>query len=890
MGYAAGRMENLMRTALHRWLAMALVVILPLVAFAGIPKNNEPGHFWKDQWIAAERYMLPPHIWGFIIASLAFVGTVAFAIFSYRRPAAIAAPTAPDWSAKQAKTYLRWTLFGFFALYALGFNGAFSVYDDPQNIWMNHVVKEPTWKSLYEIIWGNHRLVNQEWMFLSLFSSFRIAGKQYWVFFITNWLMLPLLLTLVYRLGRELFNNRRIALLGMVFFGFSPILAELVCWMLERGHYFGITFAIASCTTYLAYMRTSADDWRRKLMLYGMAALFYISCQFGKPIFIYIPLWLIFFDVFRRRAVEWMPVWVLAVPLALVGLDQVGVAPLFRWLALDLLDPVLQTALAPPEGAVFPESDSKITSVEAITMTCTVLMWSVRLVVFGGLMVAGKRLVDRLVAGAELATSSRLAWVALVALGVFATLGLDSTVVAPLLTSVGERLAEEDAEDVADMAWTTAGLLARAGVIVVVVAAVSAWFGLRSQRQGGSPLARKTPIPLFIADKVVFLVLMAVFLRKIVEGGASKGRVNTEYIGGSLWNTLALNCNHVLGYLQSAFIPMQTGLRTPWNEPASWLHVTGIPDIFVHGFAPIASFVILLCLAACGFILARRYRWGMLLLAGCGAVVSVGPVANIPVHTVVHAYRYTLSMNVLVSITLGAAALHIIYNTRKDWVRRTAMVLTIAYLSVGAYQTVANLRAWRHPVHLWTRNSDVLYPHDGWSHYYAGKTLQHRKQYELALAHAHLAIKYIPRNSMANRRIGDAYYSLEEFDNAAVYWEKYFRTHRSKITESYSKKLARVGLESMVPRKHRDAIEDILAERELELNGSDTGSGSDSDNGPAPISPDTTPGVQRIIRGIQRRRLEDAGVRNVLPSVVNPPPTEPAPEAPAPETQPAPIP
>ena len=64
-----------MRSALHRWFALALLVLVPMSAWAGIPKNNKTGDFWRDQWKAAEVYMLPPHIWSVIIAIVAIIGT-----------------------------------------------------------------------------------------------------------------------------------------------------------------------------------------------------------------------------------------------------------------------------------------------------------------------------------------------------------------------------------------------------------------------------------------------------------------------------------------------------------------------------------------------------------------------------------------------------------------------------------------------------------------------------------------------------------------------------------------------------------------------------------------------------------------------------------------------
>src|SRR5690606_15347805 len=123
--------------------------------------------------------------------------------------------------------------------------------------------------------------------------------------------------------------------------------------------------------------------------------------------------------------------------------------------------------------------------------------------------------------------------------------------------------------------------------------------------------------------KIPFLAVLGLFLLKIVRGGSDHGRVRTEVIGGSFSNTLALDTNLVLEYLRSAFVPTQTRLRIPRNDPESCLYVTGVPDIFVYGFSPIASLVILACLATCAVVLARFHRWPYLLRALVASVVSV---------------------------------------------------------------------------------------------------------------------------------------------------------------------------------------------------------------------------------------------------------------------------
>lgn len=578
-------------------------------AHARLPVNNRVREFWSDQSVAAEQFGLSPHVWSIVVAGLAVLVAAWVVRAGLRAPAGMALPAAPDLPPSQHRRW-RWWLIGALTLfYAPGFFGDFNVYDDPGNIWRDPVVSELTWQNLSTVLFHNHRGVNQEWMILSLQLCHAVFGRVYAGYFAVNLALFPVLLWLVHQLAELLTRSRLIALVAVAFYGLSPIVAELLCWMLERGHYFGLLFALSSCVLYLRYLDVRDEPGRGRWRLLAGAVACYVGCQFGKPIFIFVPAWLFLFDAVRRR----------------------------------------------------------------------------------------------------------------------------------------------------------------------------------------------NDITRLVVEKVPFLVASGVFLHKILDAGSD--RVRSELIGGSLSNTVALAANQTLEYLRASFVPAQTGIRTPWNAPASWLHVTGIPDILIHGFSPLASLVILLCLLAIGVTLAWRVRWPWLLLTGVGAVISFAPVANVPVHTVVQAYRYTHSANVLASITLAAAVVQLMapgspLRRHRTW---APLVFATMWLTLGAYHSNANRMAWSSSTALWTRSAYQLYPHDGWSAYYAGKSLQEEGRHREAIPLYHRSLRRIPRNKEVLRRLGDAHYALGQTDLAARFWRPFFSSRPRRIDRRYATRLREVGLADLIP-------------------------------------------------------------------------------------------
>ena len=289
-------------------------------------------------------------------------------------------------------------------------------------------------------------------------------------------------------------------------------------------------------------------------------------------------------------------------------------------------------------------------------------------------------------------------------------------------------------------------------------------------------------------EKLVFVLVGALFLRKALAGATSVRRIRQDWLGGSLSNTLAQDANHLLEYLRASVMPLETGLHVPWNAASSWLYVEGVPEVLVLGFSPAASLLILLSIVTVAAVWAlRSFRLpGMVLLC---SLLSFVTVLNIPVHNTVFAYRYTISSRILCALLLGFLVVwgwQGLQHRHSVW-RWLGVAVAASWLTLSAVTADANREAWHDSVSLWSRNAE-LYPMDGWSHYYAGKAYQKVGKPDYALPHLLQAKKRIPKFSNTDRRLGDVYYALG-FKKAAAKSYRIHFTGTQKVSPFYRKRL-----------------------------------------------------------------------------------------------------
>lgn len=297
-------------------------------------------------------------------------------------------------------------------------------------------------------------------------------------------------------------------------------------------------------------------------------------------------------------------------------------------------------------------------------------------------------------------------------------------------------------------------------------------------------------------DKLPYVVVAAFFLRKILAGGASHGRITDKPLGGSYYHTVLTDLNFVVEYLRSLFAPYETGLLPHKNVAIDWLTVKGTPQILTVGFAPAASLVILLAVAAIAGALAWRRRWSLpllVLVAGGGTLLTV---LNIPWrgNAAAFEYRYTVSAHLLVAILLADTALRLARSAA--WERAGGRVLILGavtgYLAVSSVASVDQTVAWRTSKSFWTRNA-ALYPLDYHSNYYAAKALQHTREHFAALQHLQVCLRDRFDNEVY-RRLADSYYEVGLKELATDNYLRYYSRKPSAIDEKKRKRFAELGI------------------------------------------------------------------------------------------------
>jgi len=267
----------------------------------------------KGQWIAAEMFGLPPFWWGWIVAGLA-IG-LAIAAWVAPRPGILA---ERDGSHTSDRTAWRWLLVAIvlgLALHAQGFVGTFNLFDDFRQIHVDKVIKELSSEHLYTILFDNYKGTNQELMYLSFTLNWAAVGRDYWGWYLVNWLLLVPLMLGVAWVGRLLTGDRMVGVLAAAFFAASPITAELLCWMSVRSHLFGLLFTLLTTGAYLEYRREDGPRWG--FLVLSVAG--FLASQFCKPIYLFVPLWLVAIDLFLWRGRWWLRI-VDKLPYVAVGI------------------------------------------------------------------------------------------------------------------------------------------------------------------------------------------------------------------------------------------------------------------------------------------------------------------------------------------------------------------------------------------------------------------------------------------------------------------------------------------------------------------------------------------------------------------------------------------
>ena len=248
------------------------------------------------QLLAAKTFGMAPVAWGWVIAA-AFI---MVAIHVWRTDSSgWFAPRSSEGLSKDDHRKVLWVVVGLgLLLHSYGFLGHFNMFDDGRQILADKQIHTLSWENFWYYLTQNHKGTAQEWMYLSFMFNWALAKKAYWVWYLFNWVLLVPMMLCVDWIGRSLTDNRTVGPLAAGFFATSPIVAELLCWMSARSHLYGLTLMLLASGAYLAYVR-SEDRSRWRLLALSVVA--FLASQAGKPIFIFLPAWLILFDVYLGR-------------------------------------------------------------------------------------------------------------------------------------------------------------------------------------------------------------------------------------------------------------------------------------------------------------------------------------------------------------------------------------------------------------------------------------------------------------------------------------------------------------------------------------------------------------------------------------------------------------
>ena len=198
------------------------------------------------------------------------------------------------------------------------FSGALSngfVYDDGPQILQNPFVQNPRlWKRIFTgSVWsfqGAGTNFYRPLQFVCYWILYRAGGPNPAVFHLLNLLLYGASAWLVYRLGRELFENDLAALAGALLWALHPVHVEAVAWISALPD---VGCGFFTLLAFLFFLRAERDQTKRSAY-HGLAVLAFFIALFFKEMALSFPFLLLAYWFFLgepegwiRRALRWLP-------------------------------------------------------------------------------------------------------------------------------------------------------------------------------------------------------------------------------------------------------------------------------------------------------------------------------------------------------------------------------------------------------------------------------------------------------------------------------------------------------------------------------------------------------------------------------------------------------
>ncbi len=255
---------------------------------------------------------LPAAAWGWMLA-IALLG-IAIGIRVMPRQIWLANEYryAP-WSAR--RHYVAAAIAFGMLLHLGGFFAAFDINDDQHLIAGDPLITQLSWANLRALAATDFHGTFQPLTYVAAAFNWAVAGERYWGWYLFNWLFLIPVLYCVARLCWRLTGNPLQGALAAVLFAATPVVSEALCWMLLRGQWIGLGFALASCVVYLEYRWCAA---RHKPLWLGASVSLYAVALLAPPTYLSLPLWLVLFDLWDRRR-DWRTLVIEKVPYLLLA-------------------------------------------------------------------------------------------------------------------------------------------------------------------------------------------------------------------------------------------------------------------------------------------------------------------------------------------------------------------------------------------------------------------------------------------------------------------------------------------------------------------------------------------------------------------------------------------
>lgn len=252
----------------------------------------------EGQQIARDALGVAPVAWGWLIAVAFALGALVAAVAPWpaSRPAGSPPPEEPSKASVD-----RWTLATLIfalVLHAPGHLGSFNLFDDQRQIPDDPVTTNPSLADVWRVIFENYRGKSQELMYISFQANWALFGDNYAGWYVFNWLLLVPILLLVARLTVWITGSRAAGPLAAALFATAPILPEQLCWMSARSHLYGLTLMLASLVAWASFRAAEPPHrWR----WYVASVLAFAGSQLAKPIFVFLPAWLVLLDLYEGR-------------------------------------------------------------------------------------------------------------------------------------------------------------------------------------------------------------------------------------------------------------------------------------------------------------------------------------------------------------------------------------------------------------------------------------------------------------------------------------------------------------------------------------------------------------------------------------------------------------